>query len=62
MGSYIGVSAMAVAKHIPPGGRLITTELHKQTAEMARQMVRFAGLDEVYFASLCSQTKFENDE
>ncbi|XP_022082847.1 catechol O-methyltransferase-like [Acanthaster planci] len=47
LGCYVGVSAMAVARHIPPGGRLITAEIDAKYAEVAREMVRFAGLDKV---------------
>ncbi|XP_022082651.1 catechol O-methyltransferase-like [Acanthaster planci] len=47
MGCYVGVSAMAVARHIPLEGRLITTELYTKTAKVAREMIRFAGLEQV---------------
>ncbi|XP_022082699.1 catechol O-methyltransferase-like [Acanthaster planci] len=47
MGCFVGVSAMAVARHIPPGGRLITTEIDTLTAKAARELFSFAGLDQV---------------
>ena len=47
MGTYVGVSAIAVARHMPPNGRLITTEFNAKYAEVAKELVRFAGLDQV---------------
>ena len=47
MGTYVGVSAIAVARHMPPNGRLITTEFLAKYAEVAKELVRFAGLDQV---------------
>ncbi|XP_038054887.1 catechol O-methyltransferase-like [Patiria miniata] len=47
MGCYVGLSAITVASQIPPGGRLITVEYVPKTADVARELVHFAGLDQV---------------
>ncbi|XP_038061017.1 catechol O-methyltransferase-like [Patiria miniata] len=47
MGCYVGLSAITVASHIPPGGRLITVEYLPRIADVARELVHFAGLDQV---------------
>ncbi|XP_038046411.1 catechol O-methyltransferase-like [Patiria miniata] len=47
MGCYIGCSALAIGAQLPPGGRLITTEIDPRIADIARQLISFAGLDQV---------------
>ncbi|XP_038061126.1 catechol O-methyltransferase-like [Patiria miniata] len=47
MGCYVGLSAITVASQIPPGGRLITVEYVPKIADVARELVHFAGLDQV---------------
>ena len=49
MGCYIGCSALAVGKTLPAGGRLITTEPNQKLASIAREIIEFAGLDQVSY-------------
>ncbi len=47
IGTLGGYSAIAMARAIPPGGRLVTIECSKKHAEVARANLAFAGLEPV---------------
>lgn len=47
LGGYIGYSAIRIARLMPPGSKFYTLELNAEFAEVAREMIKFAGLENV---------------
>ncbi|KAG8597331.1 hypothetical protein GDO81_002253 [Engystomops pustulosus] len=46
MGTYCGYSAIRIARLLKPGGRLLTMEMEPKNAAVAKEMIKFAGVQD----------------
>lgn len=46
LGTYCGYSAVRIARLLKPGARLLTIEMNPANADVARQIIEFAGVQE----------------
>ncbi|XP_038054891.1 catechol O-methyltransferase-like [Patiria miniata] len=46
LGTYFGYSAVLIASVMPEGSRLLTVEFNEKNADVARQFIQFAGVDD----------------
>lgn len=46
LGGYVGYSAIRIARLMPPGSKFYTIELNAEFAAIAREMIKFAGLED----------------
>ncbi|XP_022089251.1 catechol O-methyltransferase-like [Acanthaster planci] len=44
LGTYVGYSAIATSRHLSEGGHLISVEIDKKNASLAKQFIEFAGV------------------
>ncbi|KAG8597333.1 hypothetical protein GDO81_002253 [Engystomops pustulosus] len=49
MGTYCGYSAIRIARLLKPGGRLLTMEMEPKNAAVAKEMIKFAGVQDKVF-------------
>jgi catechol O-methyltransferase len=47
LGGYVGYSAIRIARLLQPGSQMFTIELNPEFAATAREMIKFAGLEDV---------------
>ncbi|XP_040180470.1 catechol O-methyltransferase A-like isoform X2 [Rana temporaria] len=45
LGTYCGYSAVRIARLLPPGARLVTIEMNPHYAQVAKEVIRHAGLE-----------------
>ncbi|XP_075131899.1 catechol O-methyltransferase isoform X3 [Leptodactylus fuscus] len=46
LGTYCGYSAIRMARLLKPGARLLTVEMNSENAAVAKQMIKFAGVQD----------------
>lgn len=46
LGSFVGYSAILMARHLSDGGRIVSIDVSPESSEVSRAMARLAGLDD----------------